>query len=191
LSSKTVAIVYGFTEGKWHGKRLRSALAQHDFTVVSKTRDADIVIAHSGGCYNVPPELRPEQLLMLIAPPYWPGRALLLRSQSMAVQMLRAIRPGNEPVNQANKVLHNILFLFWHASKNLTIVRRARRYNLEKDLPHPNPILVPKKHDPWLTPNFRDLQRFNEHLRLIELPGDHDDIWLHPEPYINLIESEA
>jgi hypothetical protein len=150
-----------------------------------------VVIAHSGGCYHVALGLRQEQLLVLIAPPYWPGRSLLLRSQSMTLQMLRAIRPGNEPIKQANKTLHNIFFLFWHAGKNLAILHRARKYDLEQELRHPKTILVRNQNDPWLTPNFRDLQRFNKQLKLIELPGDHDDIWLHPEPYINLIESEA
>jgi len=171
--------------------RLRKALAQHGFTTVANPRDADVVIAHSGGCYHVTLGLRPEQLLILIAPTYWPGRSLMLRSQSMSLQMLRAIRRGNEPIHQINKNIHNIFFLFWHASKNLAMVHHARQYNLEQELQHPNTILIRNQNDPWLTPNFRDLKRFNKNLRLVELPGDHDDVWLHPEPYIDLIESEV
>lgn len=189
--NKTVAIIVGFTEGDWHRLRLQTAFENHGYKVIDDPERADIIFAHSGGCYSVPLTLRPQQTVMLVDPTYWPGRPLAVRSQLMTWQLLRAIRPGNQPAYHIRKTFHNLVYLLWHGSQNLAMIRQAPHYNLEDELKHAHTILVRNQNDPWLTPAFRDLKHFNEQLQLFELEGDHDDCWLHPDTYINLLQSVA
>lgn len=63
--SKTVALIPGFTEGKWHTKRFKRALVRRGYHFVLQADHADIVIAHSGGCYEIP-ALRPNTYIDLI-----------------------------------------------------------------------------------------------------------------------------
>jgi hypothetical protein len=190
LKSKSVAIIVGFTEGDWHRRQLQLALEKRGYRTTSDLASADVIFAHSGGCYNVPLNLRHQQLVMLVNPTYWPGRTLHKRAQIMSLHLIYAIRPGHHPRYHAWKTLHNIGYLFWHGSQNLSMVRRAPKYNLEAELKHVRTILVRNQTDPWLTPDFRDLQHTNPHLKTVELPGDHDDCWLHPDTYVDLLESE-
>lgn len=189
--SKSVAIIVGFTEGKWHARRLEKALRARGHTVVSDFTNADVIFAHSGGCYSVPLNLKPHQLVMLVNPTYWPGRSVPERGRVMVQQALRLLLPGYHPLYHFWKALHNVCYFFWHAGQNLAIIRHAPRYNLEQELQHKHTILVRNQDDPWLTPDFRDLQAIHPHLQVIELPGDHADCWLHPDRYIDLLELEV
>lgn len=191
MKSKTATILVGFTEGQWHRNRLRTALEKRGYSYVDDTQKADIIFAHSGGCYDVPLDLRPEQLVILINPTYWPGRSIVGRGVVMTGQMLRSMLPGYHPLYHTWKTLHNVVYLFVHIGQNLSIVHHVKRYKLDEELRHKNTILVRNKNDPWLTPNFRDLQRTHKSLKVVELPGNHEDCWLHPDRYIDLIELET
>ena len=62
-------------------------------------------------------------------------------------------------------------------------------FDLESDVMHPHTIVVRNSNDPWITPKLNKLARLNPHMRIVQLPGDHDDIWLNPKPYIDLLQS--
>jgi len=185
---QTVAIIYGFTEGQWHGKRLRRLLKRQGYHLTANPAQADIVIAHSGGCFDVP-QLQDHTLLLLIDPPYWPERELYTRAHHMTLQLLRAVRPGNQPLHHLNKTLHNCWYLIRHARTNRRMVYRSKTYDLEREITHGRTILVRNANDPWLTPHLDSLRKLNAHLDIKRLPGDHDDCWLHPEVYLNLVQA--
>lgn len=185
-----VAIRYGFTEGTWHGKKFRRMLRERGHQIVQEERLADIVIAHSGGCFDMPP-LKESAILMFINPPYWPERPLRRRASDMTRQLARAIRPGNQPFYHTHKTARNLGYLVRHARTNHEMMRRAITFNLADEINHMPTILVRNSNDPWLTPDLDGLQQRYPQLRIARLPGDHDDCWLHPEPYIHLLESET
>lgn len=185
---QTVAIIYGFTEGQWHGKRLRKLLRSQGYRLIKRPERADVVIAHSGGCFDVP-QLQDHTLLVLIDPPYWPERELFTRAHHMSLQMLRAIRPGNRPLFHLSKTLHNFMYLVRHARTNRRLVYRSKTFDLEREVTHLRTILVRNANDPWLTPHLDKLLELNPHLEVARMPGDHDDCWQHPEPYLNLIQA--
>lgn len=181
--------MYGFTEGKWHGKRLRQCLRRHGYRIARRPDRADIVIAHSGGCLDTP--ILPEStILMLVNPPYWPGRHLLSRAHNMVLQLLRAVEPGNQPMFHITKTFRNLFYLFWHGATNFRMVRESFIFNLEDEVRHQRTILVRNENDPWLTPELDQLVQINPHVQIVRLPGDHDNMWLHPEPYVNLLQSD-
>jgi hypothetical protein len=182
-----VHIVYGFTEGNWHGKKFRRALRDRGYSMTHDITRADYVIAHSGGCYDVPP-LADNQRLMLINPTYWPGRSLAERAKNMSQQIVKSIRPGNKPFYHLYKTLRNIGYLFYHHRTNQFMIRRSKTFNLEQEIKHGKTLLVRNDHDPWITPDLDRLQSLNKQLHIARLPGEHDDCWLHPEPYIDYLE---
>ena len=187
--AKTVAFIYGFTEGQWHGKRFRRLLRDHNYTITKEVTEADIVIAHSGGCFDVP-KLKKQALLILINPPYWPERSLQVRSHAMTKQLIGAVRPGNQPFYHTHKTARNLTYLVRHARTNRYMMSRAKTFNLASEAIHVNTILVRNSNDPWLTSSLDYLQSKNPNLRIVRMSGDHDDCWLHPERYINLLQSK-
>jgi hypothetical protein len=183
-----VFLVYGFSEGVWHGRKFRRVLKRRGHTIAPDTLKADYIIAHSGGCYTVPP-LRDEQTLILVNPTYWPGRAVPIRAGNMVKQMIISMRPGNRPIFHFYKNLRNVGYLIRHHKANRFIAWRSASFNLEQEIAHKRTLLIRNHNDPWLTPDLERLQLANPHLQIAKLPGDHDDLWLHPEPYINLMEA--
>ncbi len=184
--TKTVAIMYGFTEGQWHGKHFRRLLRERGYKVIKNASEANVVIAHSAGCFYLP-ELAKQQQLILIDPPYWPEKSLSSRSRNMITQMALAVRPGNQPFYHVHKTAHNLAYLARHARTNREMLQMAPNFNLEAVILHCNTTLVHNSNDPWLTPYLGGLKQINSKLRIMHIPGDHDDLWLHPEPYIKLI----
>jgi hypothetical protein len=181
-------ILVGFTEGKWHIKRFENGLRRHGFSLTTDMTEADCVITHSAGCYVIPP-LAEHQILMLINPTHWPGRSLGRSAVVMIQQMLLSVRPGNYFWHHLRKSLHNVFYLVYRWGANWQIVRQAPVFSLEQSINHPRTILVRNQADPWLTPNLDVIQQQHPKLTIVRLPGDHDDCWLHPRPYIELLEN--
>lgn len=184
-----VAIVYGFAEDTWQGKAFCKALEQRGFTLVKSYQEADIIITHSGGCmYNF--ALRPEQLLVMIAPIYWPGRSRLRRFTHKALQDIGRCFTGGRPLYRLNRLAHNLFFMVVQPKKTWFMVTRARTFNLEAAISGKNrTVLIRNQKDPWCTPKFGGLGATHPNVTTHELPGDHDDCWMYPEMYLEIIES--
>jgi hypothetical protein len=188
-TSKSVALLYGFSEGPWHGKKFSGQLRKAGYTITQHPREADIVIAHSGGAYFVPDlDLRREQRLVCINPTYWPGRPLWKRTLVMTGRFIGSIRPGNRPFYQLYKSLHNVSNLLLHFRTNCRIVARAKSFDLRTVITHPDTLLIRTYDDPWIQPNLEELVVLNPTLRIVEVVGEHDACWLNPTPYINLLQ---
>jgi hypothetical protein len=71
-----VFIAYGWPEGQWHGKQLRNDLIDCNYQITYSPEEADIIIAHSAGCYLLPNSLR-AKLILLIGLPNWPNKPLI------------------------------------------------------------------------------------------------------------------
>jgi len=63
-------------------------------------------------------------------------------------------------------------------------------YNLEAVVTTGSVLLVRNKHDDWLTPELGELQYRNPRLKIVQLPGDHDDFNYNPQTYVDLLQSE-
>lgn len=183
-----VYLAYGYSEGKWHSKRLRRALKRRGYNIERSLKHADVVIGHSGGCYDIP-ALRDKQLLMLINPPYWPERSIAERVTTITWQLIRAIRPGNHPIYHAKKLWWHCIYFVIRRRHNHRIADRTITFDLATEVNHSRTILVRNNDDPWLTPDLGKLQTLHPHLQIKRLPGDHDDCWRHPDRYIDLIEA--
>jgi hypothetical protein len=185
----SIAIIYGFTEGKLHGKRFRRALQKQGYEIETDLASADVIVTHSGGAFTTPP-LSAKQLLVHIDPPYWPGRSLRRRTLHMMSQFFTAIRPGNSFWWRCEMSLYNISYLIGHFRSNLQMARTASTFRLEDAVKHGRTILIRTEHDPWLTPELARLRKINPHVIFHSLPGDHIDCWVNPDSYIDIITKE-
>src|SRR5690348_14896227 len=111
MSKPSVALLYGFGEGTWHGRRFRSVLETQGFTVADQAEEADIVIAHSAGCFYLP-QTSKKQLTVLIGPPYWPGRSMVANFLRKAVSDFRYYRTHHLITAWWIKSFHNGIYIF-------------------------------------------------------------------------------
>jgi len=185
---RTVALIYGFGEGPWHGKQFTKRLTSADFTVVTDTAAADIVIAHSAGVFYVP-ELHRHQVVMLINPSYWPGKHTPIQmAQKIGLDIIyNGLR---HPLYLLQKTAHNIFYICRDFPRTREIIRRSKNFELAKAVTHHKTIVVRNHADTWLTPNLQKLQTAFPTLRIHHVPGEHDDCWLHPDRYVDLLQSD-
>lgn len=184
---KRAHIVYGFSESRLHGRRFIKALRKQNIRLTRTFDRADYIIAHSGGCFNVP-ELRKNQLLMLIDPPYWPGQTLRSRAVEMTKQVLSAMRPGNRPLLEFYKNILRVGHVIIMNPVNRRIARQAKSFNLEDAVHHTHTILIRNANDPWITPDLTHLQQINPNLVIVTMPSGHDHCWDYPDAYVNLLK---
>jgi hypothetical protein len=72
-----VAVLPGWAAGKWHTRQFESALSAAGYTI-SDVLHSEVIIAHSTAC-KLLSEKNPATLLILIDPPYWPGKSVSKR----------------------------------------------------------------------------------------------------------------
>lgn len=72
----SIALLYGWGEGRGLGSALNRELRDNGFRVIKKAQDADVILAHSGGIFSLP--VNPAaKLILIIGVPYWPGKGPL------------------------------------------------------------------------------------------------------------------
>jgi hypothetical protein len=180
---KTVAFIYGWSEGNWQSKKFRKLVAHRGYTTVKDPYKADIVIAHSSGCYLVPNNIHPKQIV-LIGIPYWPKkRAYSSVAHNITVGLKNHSR-GTNFFWWVNKLAHNFFYIFAHPAATYFALTKMKPKNLPE---HPKVILIRNMNDTFCHPNIQKLLPKTRSYKFAELPGDHEDCWLHPEPYIKLI----
>lgn len=179
-----VCILYGFAEGKHTGKVLRTALLQQGFETITSPETADVIIAHSGGCYLVPAQHQ-AKIIMYIGIPYWPGKPLLQSIFERSNYLFKA-------AVQTRKIIPWLQRLSWNAIYTCRFVQNVRMLKKRSDKHMFNVvarslIVVRNKHDAFCTPNIAGAP-FTTYPIFMSLPGEHDDCWTNPKPYIDIIK---
>lgn len=175
-----VAIKYGFSEGPWQGKKLRQELRQLGFSITKKPAEADIIIAHSGGCYMLPKQSQ-AKIVLLIGLPY---NKTLHPSKSL----LKKVRHDSKDYWWYKNLLFNSLYLFTHPIKwfRMWLVWKQ---SFIPGIETKQVIAVRNNDDPFVHPtDIVDLAS-DKGWRLKNLPGTHDDIWRNPQPYLDTLVS--
>lgn len=184
----TVKIQYGIFAGERTGTRLRKALRRAGYEVVRDVNKADIVIAHSAGCFWLP-EAPSKHKLVLIDPPYWPGRSIKARARSRSYNNWHFRQFGYPFRPWLVRNVWGVYYAGRDLRRTLRILRYAPGYHLEEIIHNRNALLVRNEHDDWLTPDLGGLKRSYPHLKVVTVPGDHDDFNYHPEHYVDLLQS--
>ncbi len=178
MNKPKVCIIYGWSEGSWHGKQLRKSLHDAGFTITKRCEDANILIAHSGGCFMLPNTLD-AKLVLLVGLPYWPGKRLIKSVRS---------KLKDEPKNLwwIKKIIVNTGYIFikpkrwykmWLAWKSKNILGHVA----------PKVVIIRNDNDHFLHPEeMHKIATLNNWFIKL-LPGQHDDIWTNPSPYVKLV----
>ncbi len=180
--SLNFAINYGLTSGSLHSKKISQLLQAAGYTPTTILQ-ADIIIAHSAGCWLIPTDARPKLIIYVGMP-------------------LNQTRP-HRAWRQA--ILNNFRKQTWHA---LTSLIKSMYYGLRQPIhnltiigmaktaqpiafPTAVTVFIANRHDPW--PHAKQLQRYTaqHNWAFIDLPGAHEDIWKHPERYVHIINHYA
>jgi hypothetical protein len=188
MSKPTVFILYGLAEGPWHGKRFRQALDACGFESTNQAETADIIVAHSGGCFYLPPA-KSGQLTVLINPPYWPGKPLLLSVWQTLWWPLRYYARPDSLAFWFKKTAWNGIYMLTRPHKAFWIAKHARQRQFYVALRQRRVVIIRSSRDPWLMPDASNLLKKHADFDYKPVPGEHDDCWLTPGPHIEVIKS--
>lgn len=180
-----ICIIYGFCEGPQLAKRMLQTLRDAGFTIVHDPHQADIVLAHSGGCFLVPEDLPARQIVM-IGLTHWPGHSIIGALIKKNWRDFRFHRSEQKVATWIHKFSWNLIY-FWNMPTNFRMLvgRRQGHFWHVRNL-----VLIRNREDTFCTPHVTDLP-FVHDPQYIELPDQHDDLWLHPERYVAIIKHNA
>lgn len=174
-----VGIIYGWSEGKWQGKLLRRELNTQGFSVTSDIASADILIAHSGGCYLLP-ENGKANLVLLVGIPWHPTEHPLRG-------LMRKVQYEVKDLWWYKKTFFNIWYLL---TRPLRWVRMYHAWK-SKRLPSTSEsivLAVRNKNDHFMHPVDSAALATSRGWKMENLTGHHDDLWINPKPYVELIK---
>lgn len=178
--STRVAVLYGIVSGQRIGKYLYTALEQAGYSLVSDPKDADIIIAHSAGCFWLPAHTP----AILIDPPYWPGRPAAHRVRNRLASYMH-LRRNNYTLKQwLWRTLWGSYYAVFDFRRNNRIISYADHFDLKTVIKDRPVVIIRNGNDDWLSPAVHELAASNTNLSIVDIPGDHDDCWIHPEPYV-------
>jgi hypothetical protein len=182
---KSVALIEGFAGGPLHTREFRESLEKAGFKVIKDKKRADVVIAHSAGCYAVPKDAKAD-LLMLIGPPYWPQQPVTKRFvKHLKSSKDFAVRHYGWKYFFQKKALEIYYSLVRHKYLWLGLINHKRLdFLIHSDK---NIILIRNKDDPFCSPEIKKVVERLKNIKYVELPGVHDDYVKNPQPYIDLL----
>ncbi|HSX04908.1 MAG TPA: hypothetical protein VLF69_00325 [Candidatus Saccharimonadales bacterium] len=179
----SVCIIYGINEGPFMGRPLVRALEQAGFTIAANPTQADVILAHSGGCFLIPQPNR-AKLIVQVGIAYWPHKLWL------ASTVRKVYREGKLYFRQhrLREWAHKWLYHVRYSSLSTALrMLRSRPINQPWNSTQPQ-VIVRNHHDVYCSPEIYKVA-FRGPRTFLSLPGEHDDCWEHPEPYVRLIQS--
>jgi hypothetical protein len=158
---KTFCIVYGFAEGPITAKKLIKLLEKKGLQL-SQSKNADLIIAHSGGCFLVPNDCKASNII-LVNPTIWPNRSLF-----------------NSFMARKDKIisLTSLWYAFAKPTANLQMLRRRKLENLPIDSVR-NVIIIRNTNDTYFSPEIMNML-VDKDVDAKVVAGDHDAIWSKP-----------
>ncbi len=178
----TYAVSYGFAGGPLHSRKMDRLLQASGYVSVD-AQEADIIIAHSAGCWFIPNSAQPKIVLYVGMP--------LAQDNPWQTWLTANVN------HRRNGLLLNVQLWFknmYYASlqprRNIKIVRMGKRAQ-SVILPGVRAVFIANQHDPWPRADILGRYLDKHSWAFISLPGTHDDIWLHPERYTSIINHYA
>lgn len=182
--NRSVCILYGINEGPATGKQFVCELEQAGFTVSNDPTTADIIFAHSGGCYLIPPRNRAKHVV-LAGIAYWPHRPWLLATARKSWREATAYYREH----RLSHLVYKWFCYLRYAFKPRSVLRMALNRSASRPWNSTQPqIIIRNRHDVYCCPEVYEMP-FRGPRTFISFPGEHDDCWDHPERYVHLLQS--
>ena len=183
-SQRTVAIIYGWSEGPMLTTRFVRELEEHGYRLTRDIMNADIIFAHSSGCYQVPKGVKAE-LIILTGLPHGPVSHLAPRLVPKLVDEFGYHLRQSELFWWLRKLLFNMFYLITKPGATYRVITRHKLENLP-DAEGRKVIVVRPGEDVFMHPDTPSLLAGRGYA-LIEIPGSHDHCWSEPSPYVDLM----
>lgn len=185
---KSVAIIEGWAAGAWHTKQVRKLLKNAGF-VISRKNNSEIIIAHSAGVFGMPSNSR-SKLIVMIGIPYWPERSILKRLMlNLKHDVSREIaRNGRGYI--IKKSLWWMYYFFTRPKYTFLGLRHGSDLSFLEKYPDKKIIVIRNDEDDICTPQIESLLNQYKNIKYIKMPGGHDDYYLNPAPYVDLLLKE-
>lgn len=182
-----IAILYGWAEGKWHAKKLLPVLMEHNLELCNNPAEADIILCHSGGCYMVPENK--AKLFVLIGPPYWPKKSMLLRVVKKTYRDFKMHHTIHELRFWWVKTIHNSFYMFRHLPTWTKMYVNWKTENFP-DASSQKVLVIRNTEDKFCQLSGIKKIATERNWNFVELPGEHDDLWIKPNKYVAMIQKE-
>lgn len=186
---KSVAIVHGWAGGKWHVRRFVRALNESGFETRKRQAKADIIVAHSTGCYRLK-ENTQAKLILLIGPPYWPSKSILHRLLKKKRHDTHHRLRNEGLLFTINKLLFEIIYIILKPSYTFIALKHHRYLHFLELIKNKPVVLIRNAEDYFCSPEIEKAVKDYKNVRYVELPGGHDDFMTNPGPYVDLILKE-
>ncbi|HEY1835693.1 MAG TPA: hypothetical protein VGG13_02630 [Candidatus Saccharimonadales bacterium] len=169
-------ILYGFVGGKTHSRKFRKLLAARGLQPAGSAELADIIVAHSAGCFMIP-EATSARLIMLVGLP--------LQQQKTITTFLRAHRENirafaeNRHIGRFMRIwTYSLYYGLRQPRRNYRAARMVGRTTLSiPNAEKTHVVLIANRHDPWLKAPLLDEYMAKQPFSFISLAGSHDNIW--------------
>lgn len=183
-----VAVKQGWAGGKWHTRQFEAALKSAGYDI-SDDLHADVVIAHSVACYDLKIK-SPATYYILIDPPYHPGKNIALRFLNKQIQDAKTLskRYGKQYV--AKKILWGLIYLVAKPQYTVLAIKNADKLVFLDQLKEKNVLVIRNKQDQICSADIKVAMAAYPDFYYWELPGEHDDFYTNPKPYIDLLPTE-
>ncbi len=180
----TFAICYGLGGGPMHARNFLSLMKGAKITPAQKVGEADIIIAHSGGCWLIPKTAKPKLVVYVGMPLEQDNPRQAWRASNAAMFKSDGVVYGL--INR----LKNLYYCLRQPIRNLKLIGMSKTAQ-PVILPKAQAIFITNRDDAWPRPNKIKKYINKYDWAYISLTGAHDDIWHHPAQYIDIIERYA
>jgi hypothetical protein len=180
-----VAIKQGWAGGPWHTKQFEQAVRTAGFTVTDVAH-ADVVIAHSMACYDLKTKT-PAQYYILIDPPYAPGQSVIGRFIQKQRQDNRTLKTSQGWKYILGKNIWGAFYVLAKPKYTSLTLKSAGQLDFLGDLKTKNVLVIRNEQDFICSPAIHVALASYPHVFFKTLPGEHDDYYTNPQPYIDLI----
>jgi hypothetical protein len=166
------------------GRQLSQCFRDAGFSITTDPSQADIIFAHSGGCFLIPPVNKASKIV-LVGLPYWPGRPWLMATVLKVWREVKLYIRKRRIRYWLKKWLYHIRYAFSVGPA----IRMAR--NMKSSGPwngKQSQFIIRNRHDMYSSPALYKLA-WGGPRTFISLPGEHDDCWDNPHVYADLLRA--
>lgn len=177
-----VGISYGFAEGPGNARRMIKLLKSEGFSLTRKLSKADIIIAHSGGCFLIPENGR-ANIVMMIDIPYWPGK-------HPKVGLKEKVALEVKDRDWHKKSFINIIYLIAWPRRWYRMYKAWGNMRIPSSTNYSSIIAVRDEHDTFMHPIESKVLAEKNGWQMHTIRGQHDDLWANPRPYVELLQKK-
>jgi hypothetical protein len=187
---KTYWVNHGFSHSSLHSRQFRHELHRHGYVPARTIADADIIIAHSAGTWNIPSDVRAHLILFVGMPLRAGDGSNLATFWRVSARTWRA-HGRQKPGLVLRNGLLSTFTIITQPRRHVRIIRRAAVYAPPPKGIAGQVVFIVNRHDLWPRSSHLDEIVSTLPFSFISLPGTHDDIWYSPRTYIAIINHYA